>query len=107
MTAEHRQAAQDRLTDLTRVLQSAGDTRTASIVAECDALSRAIAAFHMEGIRFRMYNVDRLLRDYVGSNAAEGGRATNKGESALAVLEDVRHHLEAAGFHTRSHQAPL
>jgi hypothetical protein len=104
MTAEHRQAAQDRLTDLIRLLQSIGDTRTTPIVAECEALSRAIAAFHMEGIRFRMYNVDRLLRDYVGPDVAERGRAA---ESPLPLLEDVRRHLEAAGFHTRSHQAPL
>ena len=26
---------------------------------------------------------------------------------ALAIVADVRKHLEAAGFHTRSHQSPV
>ena len=99
MSADDRQAAQDRITDLTRLLQSAGDSRTAPIVAECEALSRAIAAFHMEGIRFRMYNVDRLLRAYAASAESVS--------PAAALLEEVRRHLETAGFHTRSHQAPV
>ncbi len=96
MTADDRQAAQDRIADLIRLLQSTGDSGTAPIVAECEALARAIAAFHMEGIRFRIYNVDRLLRGYTGSAP----------ESAVSLLEEARKHLEAAGFHTRSHQAP-
>jgi hypothetical protein len=96
MSADDRQAAQDRIADLTRLLQATGDGRSAPIVVECEALSRAIAAFHMEGIRFRIYNVDRLLRGY--SASAPG--------SAVALLEEARRHLEAAGFHTRSHQAP-
>jgi hypothetical protein len=100
MTIDDRQAAQDRITDLIRVLQSSGDSRTAPIVAECESLSRAIAAFHMEGIRFRIYNVDRLLRGYVGS-------AESPAASAVGLLETARRHLEAAGFHTRSHQAPI
>jgi hypothetical protein len=100
---DHRQAAQDRLAELIRLLQSTGDQRTGSIVSECEDLSRAIAAFHMEGIRFRMYNVDRLLRGITASLGDERGTA---GE-AIRVLEEVRRHLEAAGFHTRSHQAPV
>lgn len=96
MTVDDRQAAQDRIADLTRLLHATGDSRTAPIVVECEALSRAIAAFHMEGIRFRIFNVDRLLRGYSGSPPA----------SAIALLEEARRHLEAAGFHTRSHQAP-
>jgi hypothetical protein len=105
MTVDNRQAAQDRLAELMRLLQSTGDGRTAPIIAECESLSRAIAAFHMEGIRFRMYNVDRLLRSYTASLGSE--RGTTGAEEAPAVLEDVRRHLEAAGFHTRSHQAPV
>jgi hypothetical protein len=100
MSPDHRQAAQERIADLTRLLQSSGDRRTAPIVNECESLSRAIAAFHMEGIRFRIFNVDRLLRGYVGS--APGESATR----ATSLLEEARRHLEAAGFHTRSHQAP-
>jgi hypothetical protein len=100
MSVDDRQAAQDRITDLIQVLESTGDSRTKPIVAECESLSRAIAAFHMEGIRFRIYNVDRLLRAYAGSSA--------DGDTQLIpLLENVRRHLEAAGFHTRSHQAPI
>jgi hypothetical protein len=63
------------------------------IVEEAQALRRAIAAFHMEAIRFRMFNVERLLLRS-GDNAAQ------------AVFDQLRHELEAAGFHTRSHAAP-
>ena len=94
---DDRQAAQDRIAELNRLLQSTGDAGTAAIVAECEALARAIAAFHMEGIRFRIFNVDRLLHTYAGSVAP----------SAITLLEHARRHLEAAGFHTRSHQAPI
>ena len=66
------------------------------VVEECEALSRAIAAFHIEGIRFRMFNVDRLL--------TAAGCPCRRGASPL--FADVRRELEAAGFHTRSHQAP-
>jgi hypothetical protein len=95
MPVDHRQDAQDRIAELTALLQSVGDARATGIVTECEALSRAIAAFHMEGIRFRIYNVDRLLR---ALPAAPAG--------AAALLEELRKHLESAGFHTRSHQAP-
>jgi hypothetical protein len=112
MTTDNRQAAKDRIADLIRLLQSTGDSRTAEIVAECDSLSRAIAAFHMEGIRFRMYNVDRLLRGYLGSGESGSGRdSVTVGAlvpgPAVTLLEDARRHLEAAGFHTRSHQSPV
>lgn len=100
MTVDHRQEALARIKELTELLRSGGGPNTAAIVAECDALSRAVAAFHMEGIRFRMYNVDRLLRGGVSEATARSHPA------AAATLEDVRRHLEAAGFHTRSHQAP-
>jgi hypothetical protein len=63
---------------------------------ECAALKLAIRAFHMEGIRFRMFNVDRLI--------SRG--ALPLSDEAKAAFADVRHELEAAGFHTRSHQAP-
>jgi hypothetical protein len=67
-----------------------------SVIEECEALSRAIAAFHIEGIRFRMFNVDRLL--------TRGGLPVPA--EAAGVFAEVRRNLEAAGFHTRSHQAP-
>ena len=65
----------------------------ASLVEEAEALRRAVSAFHMEAIRFRMHNVERLLK--LGAPAP-----------ALEAFEDLRHTLEAAGFHTRSHAAP-
>ena len=64
------------------------------LIDTAEALRRAVAAFHMEAIRFRMYGVDRLLR--LGGD----DRACREAFDAL------RHELEAAGFHTRSHTAP-
>jgi hypothetical protein len=63
------------------------------LVEETEALRRAVAAFHMEGIRFRMHSVDRLLHAVTS-------------EEARTQFEQVRHELETAGFHTRSHAAP-
>jgi hypothetical protein len=96
-TGDERQAAGARIEELVALLQQHSDTDTASIVEECEALARAIGAFHMEGIRFRIYNVDRLVARHAATLPAE----------ARALLEDARRHLEAAGFHTRSHQAPV
>jgi hypothetical protein len=48
----------------------------------------------MEAIRFRFYAVDRLL----ATLGTEG--------DARPAFEELRHELEAAGFHTRSHAAP-
>lgn len=93
---DERQAAAARVADLIALLKAHEGPGTAGIVEECEALVRAIGAFHMEGIRFRIFNVDRLL--------AKGSAAVPAG--AAALLEDARRHLEAAGFHTRSHQAP-
>lgn len=93
---DHRQAAQGRIAELITILKSHPGSDTAALAEECEALVRAIAAFHMEGIRFRIFNVDRLL--------ARGGAALPAGSAA--ILEEARQHLEAAGFHTRSHQAP-
>ena len=63
------------------------------LIETTEALRRAVAAFHMEAIRFRMYSVDRLLKQHHDA-------------AAQAAFEAVRHELEAAGFHTRSHAAP-
>lgn len=64
------------------------------LVEEADALRRAVAAFHMEAIRFRFYAVDRLLR------------SSGDDPPARQAFEELRRELEAAGFHTRSHAAP-
>jgi hypothetical protein len=70
-----------------------GPTRD-QLIEEAEALRRAVAAFHMEAIRFRFYSVDRLLK------------SSGDDEAARKAFEDVRHELETAGFHTRSHAAP-
>ncbi|HXT69943.1 MAG TPA: hypothetical protein VN700_09325 [Vicinamibacterales bacterium] len=63
------------------------------ILETTEALRRAVAAFHMEAIRFRMYSVERQLRKDGNAKCQE-------------AFESVRHELETAGFHTRSHAAP-
>jgi K+-sensing histidine kinase KdpD len=88
--------ARERIDELVALLETHPSPETAPLIEECAALARAIAAFHMEGIRFRMYNVDRLV-----TRAGAG-----LPERSAAILEEARHHLESAGFHTRSHQAP-
>lgn len=64
------------------------------LVDTAEALRRAVAAFHMEAIRFRMFGVDRLLK-LTGDDARSRG-----------LFDELRHELETAGFHTRSHTAP-
>jgi hypothetical protein len=66
----------------------------AELIETAEALRRAVAAFHMEAIRFRMFGVDRLLR-MSGDDSA-----------SRRVFDELRHELETAGFHTRSHAAP-
>ena len=97
-TTDPRKAAIARMGDLTETVrqQPPGDVR-ASLLDECEALTRAIEAFHMEGIRFRAYNVGRLLH--------KGGLPLPA--SAAETFAQVRQHLEEAGFHTRSHQSPV
>lgn len=71
----------------------ASPTRT-QLVDEAEALKRAVAAFHMEAIRFRMYAVDRMI-------ASAGDPA-----GIRRAFDELRHALEDAGFHTRSHASP-
>ena len=96
-TNEHRKEAERLILEVKARLEPlpASDTRD-RLLNECAALAVAIAAFHMEGIRFRMFNVDRLLSRGGITVPAEAG----------AAFAQARQHLEAAGFHTRSHQAP-
>ncbi len=94
---EARQTAQEKTRQLMALLQS--EPRSAaidSLLRECEALTVAIGAFHMEAIRFRMFNVDRLL--------SRGGLPV--ASQAAPLFAEIRQDLEAAGFHTRSHQAP-
>ena len=97
MSTDERQAAQGRLTDLLTLLKaSSHKDQLTTLIEETEALIRAVGAFHLEGIRFRMYNVDRIVSHPPVALPPD----------AASIVADVRHHLEAAGFHTRSHQAP-
>lgn len=97
MSTDERHAAQRRLNDLITMLKGMPEReQLAGLIEEAEALERAIGAFHLEGIRFRIYNVDRRVSRPVVPLPAE----------ATTIVADVRKHLEAAGFHTRSHQAP-
>jgi len=96
-TTDHRKAAQDRILALKAMLEAQPrEANRDALIQECAALATAIAAFHMEGIRFRMFNVDRILARHTVEVPAEG----------ISAFTEARQHLEAAGFHTRSHQAP-
>ncbi len=97
-TTDPRKAAVGRVQELIALVkqQPAGEAQ-AELLEECEALARAIDAFHMEGIRFRAYNVDRLLHKGEVPLPPEAGEA----------FTQMRQHLEAAGFHTRSHKAPV
>jgi hypothetical protein len=97
MSTDHRQRAEAHVERLLALFRASPQTaQLESIVSESEALSRAIAAFHIEAIRFRMFNVDRLMN--------KGGLPVP--QEAPGVFAEVRRELEAAGFHTRSHQAP-
>lgn len=94
---DHRKAADDSLQTLITSVESQPQSGVRdAFLEECGALRLAIRAFHMEAIRFRMYNVDRLLTRGELTVSDDGRRA----------FGEVRTQLEAAGFHTRSHQAP-
>ena len=95
-TTDSRESARLRIQELVALVKAQPAAQQSGLIGECEALERAIAAFHMEGIRFRMYNVDRLI--------VRAGHTLP--DTARTILEDARRELEAAGFHTRSHQAP-
>ena len=97
-SSDPRNAAIVQMKNLIAIIQQqpAGDARGA-LLAECESLVRAIEAFHMEGIRFRAYNVDRLLHKGGVTLPAAAGEA----------FSQMRQHLDEAGFHTRSHQSPV
>ena len=97
MSTEERQAAQRRLNELIAMVRATPSREQFTrLLEEAEALDRAISAFHLEGIRFRIYNVDRMVQHPPAPLPPD----------APAIVADVRKHLEAAGFHTRSHQSP-
>jgi hypothetical protein len=83
-----------KIDDLLETLRAGGHGAPGDqVLAEAEALRRAVGAFHMEAIRFRMHSVERLLR-------------ANPDADLQRLFDDLRRELEAAGFHTRSHTAP-
>lgn len=88
---ESRKTAQMRLDALLALLKQTDDG-FAALLAEGDGLKRAIDAFHLEAIRFRMFKFDRMLHS-----------AADLPPNAIELFGQVRADLEAAGFHTGSH----
>jgi hypothetical protein len=88
----HREAAiahVRRLLDLFR--QHPDQAAVASLIELAEHLERAVVAFHMEAIRFRMFSLDRALK------------TAGLPDPITEAFAAVRHDLEAAGFQTRSH----
>ena len=93
--SERTAASLAKLDELLPLLQKLEKSSAqAGLLADAEALRRAVAAFHMEAIRFRMYSVDRDL--------AQIGDPPD----IRAKFDQLRQTLETAGFHTRSHTAP-
>lgn len=86
------QAAQDAGA-LVAYLRAATQTPlTAELVDLGEHLERAVTAFHMEAIRFRAFTMSRLIKQHQAELPAD----------VPARMDAILHHLEAAGFHTRS-----
>jgi hypothetical protein len=97
MSTEHRLAAERRVHDLIAAVRALPrHVHLLQMMEEAESLGRAIAAFHLEAIRFRMFNVDRMATHTPVALPVE----------VMTAVADIHRHLEAAGFHTRSHQSP-
>lgn len=93
--AESREKARTILAHLVAELRAHPATADLDGLVEiAEGLQRAIEAFHLEGIRFRMFTLDHRLRQVPDSPVAERVRE---------LFGQVRAALEEAGFHTRSH----
>jgi hypothetical protein len=78
-----------RLLELFR--QQPDQAAVSGLIELAEHLERAVVAFHMEAIRFRMYSLDRALK------------TTDVPAEVTDAFAQIRLDLEAAGFHTRSH----
>ena len=93
--AQRTVAAVAKLDELLALLKTQPpDADLPALIDDVEALQRAVAAFHMEAIRFRMYSVDRALKHQPDVSPVH------------ALFDELRQSLEEAGFHTRSHAAP-
>ena len=89
---DDRARAVQHLEALLQVLKNAPNlTEISSLGEECEALITAVKAFHMEAIRFRMYNLRRQL---VNGEQQVPAQATE-------LFGNARDALEAAGFQTK------
>lgn len=93
MSNDHRLRAQQQLANLLELLRAEPDrARFAPLIELGEHLERAIASFHMEAIRSRMYSLGRRI----------GDPETKAPAQAHTLFDAIRVSLEAAGFHTRS-----
>ncbi len=95
--AEHQQHRESALSEvgtlLTILQQQPASPELTHLVELAEHLQRAVKAFHLEAIRFRMYSIDRALT----------AAAPQVPDNTRAIFERIRQELEAAGFSTRSH----
>ncbi len=92
MATEHRLRAQQQLANLLELLRQQPDQASVQpMIALAEQLDRAIASFHMEAIRFRMYTLGRQIAHH-GSLPPD----------ARTLYDAITASLESAGFHTRS-----
>ena|SRR5690242_15979618 len=92
---QHRLAALGEVQALLTLLQAQqpATEELSHLVELGEHLQRAVQAFHLEAIRFRMYSLDRALT----------AAAPHVPDSSRTIFERIRTELEAAGFSTRSH----
>ena len=92
MSAEDQATAVERIETLRRLLEAQPNAAAlASQIEECEHLVSAVRAFHMEAIRFRMYGLSRQLTS--GAHAVP--------PETVALIDEARTALEAAGFKTK------
>ena len=96
MTTDHREGARARIADLVALLKSTGDAGV-----ETDRRRVRGALTRDRGVSHGRHSLPDLQRRSFASR--EDPRPYRK---QTALLEQIRTHLEAAGFHTRSHQSP-
>ena len=88
----HREAAIAHVRQLLDLFRQQPDqAAVAPLIELAEHLERAVTAFHMEAIRFRMFSLDRALK------------SATLPAAVAETFDAVRQDLEAAGFHTRSH----
>ncbi len=89
----HREQARQLLGELATLLDAHPDRAvSAPLIEAIEPLQQAIAAFHMEAIRFRMFTLGRHLHE----------REAQLPPEARTIFDAVRATLELAGFQTRS-----